>query len=319
MSDLVSTRLLINLEDRDGKNAGTDANGDIYVQATATFARFSGNLTVGQSSITGCAAAAGSQLPTINDIIGARGCFGALNTVKVTAVSGTTVTVSAACVSNAVANPVFFTVTQTVSFTNAICLNGGTINPALITTELSPAVVYNSELTFLGAILPLAAATATPPTFRIANYVKPINAQFTFGTLNARFLLSKTSPAYTPPGVNISSFTVTLPNPIDNVVFLEWVASRWVDTIICIDDWNANITAKGPLYWRYVDSTGVNGTTRVGDIDAKVLSAPKTIRNLTIRLFNNDGTFLPYSVSSGYIEIQVFSRIPQADKSLTGY
>lgn len=317
MSDLVSTRLLINLEDRDGKDAGKDANGNIFVQATATFARFTGNLTVGQNTITNCVAVSGGSLPSLNDIINARGCFGALATVKVTTVGTTTITVSAACVSLAVPNPVLFTVTQTLSFTNVVCLDGGTINPTLITNDFSPAV--NSELSFLGAILPLTAVVSTPPSFRTANYVKPVNASFTFGTLNALFTLLKTSPAYTPPITSISSFSVTLPNPIDNVVFLEWVASRWVDTIICIDEWNANTSTKGPLYWRYIDTTGVNGTTRVGDIDEKLFSTPKTLRNLTIRLFSNDGTFSPFLVSAGYIELQVFSRIPHANKVLTGY
>jgi len=317
MSDLVSTRLLINLEDRDGSNAGKDANGNILVQATATFARFTGNLTIGQNTITGCVVPAGGSLPFINDAITARGCFGALATVIVTGVSGTTVTVSTACVSQAVPNPVVFRSVQTQNFTNVICLDGGSINPALITNDFSPAV--NSELTFLGAILPFLAVVATPPSFRTASSVIPANASFSSGTLNARFTLLKTSPAYTPPITSVSSFTVTLPNPIDNVVFLEWVSSRWADTIISIDEWNANTSTKGPLYWRYIDGTGVNGTTRVGDIDEKLLSTPKTLRNLTIRLFSNDGTFSPSIVPSGYIELQVFSRIPQANKVLTGY
>jgi hypothetical protein len=104
--------------------------------------------------------------------------------------------------------------------------------------------------------------------------------------------------------------TFQIPVPISNVIHLELLSAsdNILDHLIQIDGWGENVTSKGRLYWRYVDSTSNQRFTEWQTTDS-LYREPKALRNLTISLWKPNGE--PFSQKDDYnnisIELAVYS------------
>ena len=102
------------------------------------------------------------------------------------------------------------------------------------------------------------------------------------------------------------SFTIELPNAIDNVVFMELLNATQIfqNTLIQLENWGSFSTTKGITYWRYVDEAAENRSVNVGE---NVLQRPKRLRQLRFYLMDTAG--LPREMSSdGGFEIEVYMQ-----------
>ena len=101
-----------------------------------------------------------------------------------------------------------------------------------------------------------------------------------------------------------------LPVPVKDCIYLELVSASdsLLNKLIQIDGWGENVTSKGRLYWRYIDSTSNQRFADWQTTDT-VYRKPQTLRNLTLSLWYPDGTSAPLDKtdSNNSIEIAVYS------------
>ncbi len=100
------------------------------------------------------------------------------------------------------------------------------------------------------------------------------------------------------------SFTIELPNAIDNVVFMDLVNASQVfqNTLIQLEDWGSFSTSKGITYWRHVDEAAENRSVVIND---NLLQRPKRLRQLKFFLMSPTGTPQELSADGGF-EIEIY-------------
>jgi hypothetical protein len=109
------------------------------------------------------------------------------------------------------------------------------------------------------------------------------------------------------PSVSFWSFTIQLPNAIDDVVFMELLNATvgFQNTIIQLEDWGSFQTSKGITYWRYVDEYANN---RAVSIHENVLQRPKRIRALKFTIMKPTGEPIEMTTDGGF-EIEMYSSV----------
>ena len=107
-------------------------------------------------------------------------------------------------------------------------------------------------------------------------------------------------------GATYWSFTIELPNAIDNVVFIDLVNAipMFQNMLIQLEGWGTFSTSKGITYWRYVDEAANNRSVVVNE---NVLQRPTRIRNLKFFLMYTTGVPAELSVDGGF-EIELYCR-----------
>lgn len=108
-------------------------------------------------------------------------------------------------------------------------------------------------------------------------------------------------------------YTLQLPVPIDKVIYIDILATNTTGYLLQIDTWGDNVTSKGRLYWRYLD-TNTNQRYIEWQTKENLYKEPRTLRELVLSFYdaNSDpinvivGGVAPTSIEF-VIELMVYS------------
>ncbi len=86
-------------------------------------------------------------------------------------------------------------------------------------------------------------------------------------------------------------FKIQLVVPIDKVIHIDILSSSISGALLQIDTWGENVTSKGRLYWRYLDSD-TNQRYIEWQTKENLYKDPYTLREIAYSLWNTDSS--PY-------------------------
>ena len=114
-------------------------------------------------------------------------------------------------------------------------------------------------------------------------------------------------------GAGSNFYTLQLPVPIEKVIYIDLLATTVTNYLLQIDTWGDNVTSKGRLYWRYLD-TNTNQRYIEWQTKENLYKEPRTLRELVLSLWNTDSTAINIPVEGAaassvefVIELMVYS------------
>lgn len=99
-----------------------------------------------------------------------------------------------------------------------------------------------------------------------------------------------------------SSFTVSIPTPVQGMVFAEWVWSNFTGFVLVDKFTNENQITNTVTYWRYIQQ----GNNPYSTTFQPSMDNPITFNTITVRLFDYEGN--PLDPNQDYLfEVDIWT------------
>lgn len=103
-----------------------------------------------------------------------------------------------------------------------------------------------------------------------------------------------------------NTYNIQLALPIENVVHIDLLSSSITGYLLQIDTWGDNVTSKGRLYWRYLDSES-NQRYIEWQTNSTLYKEPRTLREIVYSLWQKDSTAYSSAPNDFAFEVMVYS------------
>jgi len=101
------------------------------------------------------------------------------------------------------------------------------------------------------------------------------------------------------------SYTIVLPFMLNKVRRIEWNSASIAGYLVCLQDFNENMTSGGTLYWRFFDTLSNQRVMDGISISSEFRRSSQSINTFVISLLNPDGTAATIA-DEHTIELEVF-------------